>query len=196
MPGNSLPLACQTGLDKKYQICDLWWGNTYIVFITASVPLVQALCYFIIFFLPFSFSNASCNTVVQNIMLICKHWKRSFILFRFTALVRRLELKSGNISSFWFVVLSWRFQRPLGIHKIYWSRLLVHLFRLAYVYLSSVVWRAQCTLGCIKFISSPTSQKQCSHRIPHVTVKIKRFLFFHVLCFTCPFKKNPKWLFG
>ena len=113
-----------------------------------------------------------------------------FILFRFTALVRRLELKSGNISSFWFVVLSWRFQRPLGIHKIYWSRLLAHLFRLAYVYLSSVVSRAQCTLGCIKFISSPTSQKQCSHRIPHVIVKIKRFLFFHVLCFTCPFKKK------
>ena len=138
MPGNSLPLACQTGLDKKYQICDLWWGNTYIVFITASVPLVQALCYFIIFFLPFSFSNASCNTVVQNIMLICKHWKRSFILFRFTALVRRLELKSGNISSFWFVVPSWRFQRPLGIHKIYWSRLLGHLFRLVYVYLAQL----------------------------------------------------------
>ena len=115
-----------------------------------------------------------------------------FILFRFTALVRRLELKSGNISSFWFVVLSWRFQRPLGIHKIYWSRLLAHLFRLANVYLSSVVSRAQCTLGCIKFISSPTSQKQCSHRIPHVIVKIKRFLFFHVLCFTCPFKKKPE----
>ena len=90
-------------------------------------------------------------------------------------MVRRLELKSGNISSFWFVVLSWRFQRPLGIHKIYWSRLLGHLFRLVYVYLSSVVSRAQSTLGCIKFISSPTSQKQCSHRIPHVTVKILVF---------------------
>ena len=71
-------------------------------------------------------------------MLICKHWKRSFILFRFTALVRRLELKSGNISSFWFVVPSWRFQRPLGIHKIYWSRLLGHLFRLVYVYLAQL----------------------------------------------------------
>ena len=35
--GDSVSLTSQTGLDEKYQICDLWWGNAQINFLRSKL---------------------------------------------------------------------------------------------------------------------------------------------------------------
>ena len=104
---DTFPLSSQTELDKEYKICDLRWGKQN------KGRLVRWPCLLRRIYLIYRF----CINRVPAFSA-----KKSTLFCRFTALVKRVVEKSGNISFFWYAVLSWRSLPQLEIHITSWGK--------------------------------------------------------------------------